>query len=381
MTLQLRGITWNHTRGLLPLLATAQRFNETHPEVEVFWEKRSLQEFADAPIDRLAEQFDLLVIDHPFVGFAARHETLLALDKLLPAAFLDNQCRHSVGQSHESYHYDGHQWALAIDAAAPVSSWRPQLLEQSGLSLPKNWEELLVLARRGWVAVPAMPVDCLMNFFMFCASLGEDPFTQESVVVSTDVGLEALRLLRELLVLCSKECYAWSPIAVYEAMASRDNIGYCPFAYGYSNYARSGYAEYQLQFGELVSLNNGKPLRSTLGGTGLAVSARCAIPKLAAEYVQYVASSRCQRSLYFESGGQPGHRQAWLDKTVNAASGNFFLNTLPVLERAYLRPRYAGYLHFQDEVGPIVYNFLRNGGDAHKVLGQLNEIYRKSKIK
>jgi multiple sugar transport system substrate-binding protein len=48
MTLQLRGITWNHTRGLLPLVATAQRFNETHPELQVSWDKRSLQEFADA---------------------------------------------------------------------------------------------------------------------------------------------------------------------------------------------------------------------------------------------------------------------------------------------------------------------------------------------
>jgi len=380
MTFELRGITWNHTRGLLPLVATAQRFNETHPEVEVLWEKRSLQEFAEAPVDRLAEQFDLLVIDHPFVGFAARHKTMLPLDEFLPAAFLDDQARYSVGKSHESYHYDGHQWALAIDAAAPVSSWRPQLLEQCGLSVPKTWEELLGLARRGWVAVPAMPVDCLMNFFMLGASLGEEPFTQESVVISSGLGVEALRLLLELLVLCAKECYTWNPIDVYEAMASRDNIGYCPFAYGYSNYARSGYAEYRLQFGELVSLSNGKPLRSTLGGTGLAISAHCPNPELAAEYVQYVASSRCQRSLYFESGGQPGHRQAWLDKTVNAASFGFFQDTLPVLERAYLRPRYAGYLHFQDEAGPVVRDFLRDGGDGQMVLAQLNKIYGESKI-
>ena len=162
-------------------------------------------------------------------------------------------------------------------------------------------------------------------------------------------------------------------------MAFRDNIGYCPFAYGYSNYARLGYAEYRLQFGELVSLNNDKPLRSTLGGTGLAISARCPNPELAAEYVQYVASARCQRSLYFESGGQPGHRQAWLDKTVNTASGNFFLDTLPVLERAYLRPRYAGYLHLQNEAGPMVHHFLRNGGNAEEVLAQLNRIYGESK--
>ena len=32
---RLTGITWNHTRGYLPLVATAQRFSEMHPEVEI----------------------------------------------------------------------------------------------------------------------------------------------------------------------------------------------------------------------------------------------------------------------------------------------------------------------------------------------------------
>jgi len=46
----LRGITWNHSRGFVSVVATAQRFSEMRPEVEIRWEKRSLQEFADAPI-------------------------------------------------------------------------------------------------------------------------------------------------------------------------------------------------------------------------------------------------------------------------------------------------------------------------------------------
>ncbi len=32
--IKLKGITWNHTRGLLPMVATSQRFTELHPEVE-----------------------------------------------------------------------------------------------------------------------------------------------------------------------------------------------------------------------------------------------------------------------------------------------------------------------------------------------------------
>src|SRR3712207_9484902 len=82
-TRSLTGITWNHTRGYLPLVAAAQRFADRDPGVEIVWHKRSLQEFADAPIERLAESFDLLVIDHPFVGYAARHPTLLPLDEYL----------------------------------------------------------------------------------------------------------------------------------------------------------------------------------------------------------------------------------------------------------------------------------------------------------
>ncbi len=257
----LRGITWNHSRGFLPMVATAQRFHETHPDVEIFWQKRTLQEFADYAIQKLAEQFDLLVIDHPFVGYAAAHPVLLPLDELLPATFLKDQAANSVGQSHESYSYGGHQWALAIDAATPVASWRPDLLGHP----PRTWAELLDLARQGRVAVPAIPVDCLMNVFMVCEG-----------AEATEAGLKKLR---ELMALCRSECFSWNPIRVYEAMTACDDIAYCPFAYGYSNYARDGYARQRLQFGDVVD-----GLRTTLGGTGLAISARCRQKQTAAEY-------------------------------------------------------------------------------------------------
>ena len=74
----LRGITWNHSRGFVSVVATAQRFCEIRPEVDIIWEKRSLQEFADAPIQGLAEDYDLLVIDHPWAGYAAHSQSPLA---------------------------------------------------------------------------------------------------------------------------------------------------------------------------------------------------------------------------------------------------------------------------------------------------------------
>lgn len=72
---KLKGITWNHSRGFTSVVATAQRFCEINPGVEIEWEKRSLQEFADAPIQHLADQYDLLIIDHPWAGFAQKVES------------------------------------------------------------------------------------------------------------------------------------------------------------------------------------------------------------------------------------------------------------------------------------------------------------------
>lgn len=373
--IKLKGITWNHTRGFLPMVATAQRFSEIHPEVEISWSKRSLQEFADFPVDKLADDFDFLVIDHPFVGYASAHGTLLPLDEYLPASCLAGKAQHSVGKSHESYFYDGHQWALAIDAATPVSSWRQDLLERDGFAVPDTWEELIELARTGVVAVPAIPIDSLMNFYMMCLALGEEPFLNTRQVVRHEVGIQALSTMRELLSFCSPECFSRNPIAIYEAMCSTDSIAYCPFAYGYSNYSRAGYAKNLIHFGDLVNCGEKGRLCSTLGGTGLAVSARCQHQEAAAAYVRFVANGECQRTIYFESGGQPGHRSAWGDPQVNKASHGFFERTLPALDRAYLRPRYNGYLDFQDKAGPVVQHHIRDGGNASAVVEELDRLY------
>ena len=119
--IRLRGIAWNHSRGFTPMVATAQRYGELYPHVEITWEKRSLQAFADAPIEKLAEQFDLLVIDHPFAGFAAQHPVLHNLNQIAPPDLLADLRTHSTGESFASYDYDGHLCALPIDGATPIA--------------------------------------------------------------------------------------------------------------------------------------------------------------------------------------------------------------------------------------------------------------------
>ena len=375
----LRGITWNHSRGFVSVVATAQRFCELHPEVEIIWEKRSLQEFADAPIQGLAEKYDLLVIDHPWAGYAAHSGVLAPLQEIIPADFLRDQAENSVGHSHASYIFGGSQCALAIDAATPVASYRPDLLKRHELESPQTWRDLLSLARKGRVIMPGIPIDTLMNFYMLCATQGEAPFVDDEWAVSDDMSLRALEQLRELTSLCPQEIFSWNPIAVYEALSRRDDFVYCPFAYGYSNYSRAGYSDNVLIYDDMVDIDGQGRCQTTLGGTGLAISSGCRAPEIARDYAMFTASAAAQRTVFFDNGGQPGHRSAWLDAEVNRRSNNYFRNTLPALDRAYLRPRFPGYLHFQDHAGAPIRQYCMEGGNGREVLRELKRLFKEAK--
>jgi len=372
----LHGITWGHTRGITPLLAAAQRFGEMHPGVEIQWKKRSLQAFADFPVEELTKTYDLLVIDHPWVGRAAATGCVLPLDEYLSAGYLANQAAHSTGASHGSYFYKGHQWALAIDAATPAASYRPDLLPEK--DLPQTWDDVLALARQKKVAVPAIPIDLLMNFYMFCIAHGNMPFQHEDTLTDRVTGIRALETMRELYSLVDTSFFSCNPIAVAELMSAADDYWYCPFAYGYSNYSRHGYAKHLLRYAGLVQFGHSGRLRSTIGGTGLAVSATSANKAMAMEFAQWVASPVCQSTLYVENGGQPGHRAAWTSPHANYLANDFFNTVLPVMENGYMRPRYNGYLYFQDHGGEPLHRYLMQGGDAAGTLEKMNTLYRTS---
>ena len=356
------------------MVATAQRFSEMCPGIRIHWEKRSLQEFGDLPLDRLAREFDLLVIDHPFIATAAESALLVPLDEHLPDAFLAGQAAQSVGKSHHSYSLGGHQWALAIDAATPVSGWRPDLLAAAGASVPETWAELLELARHGLVAFPGIALDTLMHFYMLAIGLGEEPFSRAGLLLSVPVAVQALEMLRELAALVSSQCATRNPIATWESLSSTDSAAICPFAYGYSNYSRNGYGKHVIEVGGLIRIEGHGHCRSTLGGAGLAISSQCREIGRAAEYCRYVAGPECQAALYFDSGGQPGNRSAWLNDEVNRRSHNFFRGSLATLDDAWLRPRFIGYPDFQEAAAPVVHRFVWEGRDAHSVASHLNQM-------
>ena len=376
----MRGITWNHSRGFVSVVATAQRYCELHPDVEISWDKRSLQEFADAPIQDLAERYDLLVIDHPWAGYAAHSGVLLPLQDWLPEDYLRDQAANSVGQSHASYIFDGSQCALAIDAATPVAAYRPDLLERYDLAQPQTWHALLDLARSGRVIMPGIPIDTLMNFYMLCATQGEPPFRRGRMGCQRrHVPAGAGAAARDGQPLPARDLRLESPFRYTRRCHGETTMYIAPSPTATANYSRAGYSDNLLVFDDMVNIGGQGRCQTTLGGTGLAISSACQAREIACDYAMYSASPLIQRTLFFENGGQPGHRRAWLDEEVNRRSRDYFRNTLPALDRAYLRPRFPGYLHFQDYAGAPIREYLMRGGDARSVLAGLKNLFAEAK--
>lgn len=374
----LKGITWNHTRGVTPLLAASQRFAELHPGVEIGWEKRSLQQFADFSIEELSSAYDLIIIDHPWVGRADASKCLVPLERELAPEFLNDLAENSIGSSWASYTYNGHQYALPVDAASPVASYREDLLIRNGVSKPETWQELISLGQKKKLAIPSVPIDILMYFYMFCIAYDRPPFAGEEIVIEEETGIEVLNVMDMLWSFLDKRMFKLNPIQVAELMAGTDEFWYCPFSFGYSNYSRRGYAAHILTYADLIRFNDNS-LQGTLGGTGIAVSSSAKNKEWAIRYATWITSPDIQSTLYIENGGQPSYAPAWKNNLTNRLCNNFFTNTFLSVDNSYLRPRYENYLYFQDRAGVLLFDFLSKKKSVKPVLTKLNQLYRKSK--
>lgn len=376
----LRGMTWDHSRGFTPLVATAQVLHDSQPDVELVWDRRSLWAFGEGALKELAHSYDLLVVDYPMMGMAADAGLLLALDEHVPPSWLEEQARQSAGPSHGSYQYHGHQWAAAIDAACQVSVSRPDLMSAAGLVLPETLDDVIRLARdERRVVVPLWPVDILSTFCTLCANQGEPPYRAgDGSFVKKDIGSHALNQIRSLFNLVPPTCIEMNPPQVLSLMAGGDVFLYCPFSLGYSNYSRKGFAKNLLAFHNLPSAGTNGPSGSLLGGAGLAVSAHTTKRSEALKYLMWVASAECQSTVYVQSGGQPGNRVGWESELANLLTANFFANTLDTLDGALVRPRHPGFPEFQTSAGGVLREFLLASRTAAETLAGINRLYANS---
>jgi len=369
----LKGMTWDHPRGYDPLIATTAQFRSRHPGVDIVWEKRSLQDFEQYPVDELAARYDLIIIDHPHIGEVARPDILVPFDALSDQAPLARLAAESVGESFESYRWDGRIWALPVDAATQVQAYRP---DRTGPA--RRWDEVMAHARAGEVLLPLRSPHALMCFYSIAANLGSPCARLTTHLLERHAAKEVLAVLREIADLVPATCFAMDPIQASEALVEDEKAALIPLLYGYVSYARPGFRRRALRFADIPVLGNDGPKGTTLGGTGLAVSARCRDVAAAKAFAFYAASAEIQRGIYAASGGQPGNRVAWLDAKVNADAGDFYRDTLLTHDTAWVRPRHAGYIPFQEKASHLIADCLKGETPVARTIDLLDEAYRGS---
>ncbi|MGA7914560.1 MAG: extracellular solute-binding protein [Candidatus Acidiferrales bacterium] len=377
MGITLRGLTWDHPRGYAPLIAGAPEYTKSHPEVAIRWDRRTLREFGEAPIEQYLDLYDLIVMDHPFVGFAAAHGVLVNLAAFLSAAESAVFARDSVGPSWESYRYAGALWALPIDAATQVASYRPDLLEQLSSRTPKTFDEVLSLGREAranhkFIIVPACPIDAISLFFSLTANTGHAIAENADPFVESSVAGEVLERLHALIAIAHPKSTDWNPIQVYDHMVAESDAVYCPWGYGYSNYSRRGNAV-PLKFTNPPAAGELGCAGTQLGGTGVAVSQFSSHRDEAAAYAKWLASPEHQRGTYVREGGQPASLSAWRDPGIDEAAGGFFSETLESLQTAYVRPRFDGFVRFFEAAGVEINRCLKNETSDAQLVGWLNK--------
>ena len=372
---RLTGIGWDHPRGFGCLVASKAAFEAENPDIEIHWETRSLKEFGDAPIAPYADKYDFIILDHPFVGMAHETGCLVDLNEVVPEtvkAVLGDE----VGKSARSYHHAGGVYGLPTDAAAQVAAYRPDLLAELDLPVPRTLDDVLAVARAArakgrYMALTACPTDAICMVMSYAVNLrghGEGLFAD-----TASLG-DALDILAELVSLAHPKSVERNPIATLNAMASGDEIVYVPLAFGYSNYARTG------QSPLVLAANFAGPgavpsAGALLGGAGCSLTHSCKDREAAARYLDWLHWPEVMAGPYFAAGGQPGSRAAWLDESVNAASNNFFRATLDTLDGAYLRPRFNGFVPYFKAVGDEVNEFYRGERDKASTIAAIVDGY------
>lgn len=372
----LKGLTWDHPRAYAGLEAETRRFECTHPGIVIQWERQSLRGFEAASIQDSAAEYDLVILDHPFMGDAAASGCFLDLNKLVDLAepLATDQF---VGKSLESYWYGGAQWALPIDGACQTAVWRPDLLDAP----PQSLDEVMALASADKVGLAMACPHAFMNFLTICGLLGSDISGSGDQLVERKVAEEALRILRDLSRHLPLQAFDWSSIGLLEEMSIGELVAYCPMVFCFSPYSRlpNGNRK-RLRFSELPIIDQRQGcVGSVIGGAGLAVSTSCVNRNAAEKFLRHICDPAAQARMALD-GGQPAATQVWFDLELDKANCCFFSSCRPTMEGAIIRPRYSGYMELQNRAGELLrLDCLERSAPVRDVVDQIDAFFRRSK--
>lgn len=371
-------MAWDHPRGYEPLIAASEEFKKNNPQVSIKWDVRSLKDFGDMPIEQLIERYDLITIDHPYMGQAHKNGLLLKLEEHLTQEQQTTLKAEALGECYNIYHYNKHIYALPIDAAALIAAYRKDEIEMIGVDLPKTREELKSFYRKlpmgKKVAWALCPTDIWCTFLTICAQNVGTGFISNKQI-NTEVGISALDEIKFHLDFLHPESLNSNPIQILNKMGAEDEIIYAPYLFGYTNYSRQGYSKNLLHFGN-SPLGKQKNLSTILGGVGLAVSALTKQPTLAANFANYVAGAESQKGIFTQNGGQPANKLAWESDKNNLLCNGFFNNTRRTIENAYIRPQHPGWNEFQEQCADLIHEGILKNTSSEVIMNQLNDLYK-----
>lgn len=367
---QLKGMTWDHPRGLDCLVASNE-YLKTTLDISISWDSRSLLAFGDQHISEFYGDYDLMIIDHPHVPDAVHADAIIDFESVATQNQLAELSRTSVGQSHNSYMYLGKQWALAIDTAAQVSAYRADKTD----SAPVFWSDVIDLAHEKKLLWAYKPVDAFSTFATLMAQKGT-PLCKGGEYLNSEVALEVLTFMCELATLVPEFCSTSNPIDIAEILSTSDDYAHGICMYGYSNYSHKGFRRHRLVYEDVPSFD-GQASGSQLGGAGVAISSKSKNPQAAAAAAILLSSPEIQATTYGLAGGQPGNLLAWKNGALNDQTLNFFRNTLRTLERAWVRPRILGWPDVQYQSSLVIHRALTSRQVNASVVSEIASTYEK----
>jgi len=370
--IKLRGLTWDHPRGYDSVIAATSIFEKTHPNIQVIWYKRSLKEFGDQPLEEIIKEFDLLMIDHPFVGEAHQNQLLTRLELLLPENYLFEQSELHIGKTFQSYNYNNHQYAIPIDASAQFSAFNNFSLSLH--EIPQTWDQFIeMMAQNSFsekVIWPLCPTDFWCSFLTISAQYaGKYKRVFNPSGIDPDIALKALILLKTVSENISQESWNINPIQALELM-NKGRYTFAPLLFGYISYSQKGSP---IQFSNALAINSQSPV-SLLGGVGLAISAYAINKKECAEFMQFVLRDEILSGCYIENNGQPSLLSSWNSSVLNKQSKNFFANTMGSMKNAFVRPRISGFNRFQESAAQYLHGNFKSANEI-RLIAHLNHLY------
>ena len=358
---KLRGLAWDHRRCWGPLDASVAPYGGQPSRLEIAWDRRSLYEFGEAPLEAVLAAYDLVVFDHPFIGEIARGRLMVPFDELS-----DREDEGASSSATRSASPGSPTSATGAMGAADRCRLPGRLLSPGPAgrlwrSVPRSHDECWRLdARRAQGRQMARPAAGADRRHVPAADLRQSAGRRRGVHRSATRSSAPSASCASLRRSSHPMSPNWNPIRCYDHMVADDDVVYVPFAFGYVNYALAADARhlpsptFRRRLGGRAARRRRhrrqRPVEAPRRGDRLCAAILC--------------SPEYQRGDYVRPEGSPARSRPGGTTSVNAATRDFFSDTLQDDPGLLSRPTHAGFLDLLPRMRAA-----RRGGHRRRNLG------------